>query len=1440
MNIAKLLLFPISLFPLCAVALTQPLPEGAHCDWELKNAWRRQSATEAEYCINGLWEFRNAPELKPSDNKRLVFQYDVETYDKKMWSFSNEQGIQFKVSIDKKEHSTGKASLRIDLEAPPKTHLKHGFLQLTDIPRCVPCFLSFDIKTDLQGFSCKTEVQDIRGFQYFTMPSADFPMKSDWMTVTVPFNVSGTCPAIRALTPRGPQGNVKGTIWVDNIRVYEQTVAGAVKASVPKDANWGYSLVPGGWLSNSTAFRHPKDKGANDTCSFGWYRRTVDIPAEWKGKRLSVRFDRIATSATLYCDGKMAGSVPFNGGEVDISRYATPGQKLELAVLVEARLPQEASLSYMGPNKTKITNAGIYGDVFLRVRNKIPCEVSRLCITTTTADRTLAVHAPLSAPVPDNATWRMDITRGGKPAASFQGTIPAGAKAIDAKAVWQDVQLWDVDSPVLYELRLSLLQDNKLLSQTLPERFGFRDFVIKGRHFYLNGVKIHLNPCSYWAPAGNWDAPVAMRHWMAKAQDTGYNFVYMEDNEMPDKYMATRQFLEICDEMGMLAAIAVPKVPRLSPGDLEGRGTEDWREVVKHQIENHINSPSLVLWRMNMNENGYAQDQNPLFLNGKRGFEADSPKQLVRERLEWSNRFVRSIDPSRHTYNHACGISGEIYTLNNYLGWPEQQDLREWLRVWAQEGEKPLMMVENGTPYPGDLQMRDPTSWWCNEPLQSEYAAILLGERSYQLEEPHYVDYIQSVWNAQRKLWDSSYGYFCAGYPRVLDECVILTYRTQYQYWRTCGIPGGINVWENNTHRRKSFLQGDFSFPTPPRFQCTIDWNRLQRPGRVVTEYARSNGSDGQIRSFFDQDTALDRELFEPTKHYAAFRRYMSRAYAYFGGPEARWYTVEHAYRAGETVEKTLVLLNDHRKPVTYEAVITLVTKAGTTPLATQSVTVPPAEVHFLPFQFKVPAVEAETNASLQATVHFGQQEVPVEPFAMQFHPATKVVAQRSGWVLLDPVGKTRDAFARLSWSLPEVSPDATLPLNCHVLVIGANALDTATGCTALKDAARRVPMGLRVLVCEHSEQTLERVFGLRAFTPGARQAWLRDSRHPVLTGMQDLDFTDWRGATTFGPLAGEPSSLVVSQRQTQKHVWRCSQEGVVASTIIEKPHVNVVHPLLDTGFALRYTPLWEVPCGQGSLLFCNLDITDRLARDPVADKLFANLTKYLQKNLPAQSVKVAYLGAPMTTPDMSVYPQKLLEQNGVQILGRGCRDWLGSNGAKLAQFAKAGGTVVALGLTEAEAKLLQKALGEFQVATAVNWLNPLEGTLPSAFRGLSIADLRWRKKLNTPVVADIPRGNGWHAPTGVLAELPVGKGRLVWVSAIPEDFPLKERQDMVFTNVQTARLINVVLQNLGVYHSSQNNYWAQRLASNVTANPNDLYLDKRTGHDDPYANMRW
>ncbi len=79
--------------------------------------------------------------------------------------------------------------------------------------------------------------------------------------------------------------------------------------------------------------------------------------------------------------------------------------------------------------------------------------------------------------------------------------------AVDAKETqtltlswpWADPRLWDVGQPNLYTLRLKVKGAG--LDDEYDQKFGFREFWIEGRQFYLNGTVIHLRqPCFYNGP----------------------------------------------------------------------------------------------------------------------------------------------------------------------------------------------------------------------------------------------------------------------------------------------------------------------------------------------------------------------------------------------------------------------------------------------------------------------------------------------------------------------------------------------------------------------------------------------------------------------------------------------------------------------------------------------------------------------------------------------------------------------------------------------------------------------------------------------------------------------------------------------------------------------------------------------------------------------------
>ncbi len=1430
-----------------------PLPEGAYPEWSAAKAWQRASSHRDEICVNGLWRFRSEPRLKAVEVTETFYTEEMGAETLGEWEVTDPPGSTVRATADPVRKVTGESSMKVDMDIPESTNFYHVIRYIEGVPHGIKLVLRADMWVEMERGKLHVEVQDARDYKFYTARCGSFGNTDGWKTVECEFIVPEGTDRLKILILRnhGSSSGCKGTVWLDNLRIVKVERPAAPGIAPPADENWGFAKVPGSWKER--VYWHTADpaRGNGRDLRFGWYERTVDIPAAWQGRRILTRFDRVATDARVYCNGVEAGACGYMGGTVDITSHARPGQKLRLAVLVEGRdfwivLPNlltRPSKSW----KAQLSHVGIVGDVFLTSEplNSNP-RLGRSRIRTSVRKHQLQVTTELQPAddgrVPEGLTLRCEVRDGERVVKTLETQVRRDAETATCSGAWPNAEHWDVGKPKLYTMVVSLLRDGRVIEQALPERFGFREFEVRGRFLYLNGVKLNMVPCSYWGFKGNWGSMEAMRHWIKGARAAGYNFVYLGETDRPGKPEIASHLLEVCDELGMLAAVSPLHLGRPSYLRLDNPQVwSQWTEVVRQRVRKDWNHPALVLWRMNMNMNCYAQDQNPLVLDGKMDFKPDSSSAVKEAAMLKSNRFVYSLDPTRPTYNHACGKTGAIYNLNNYLGWPELQDQREWLRGWAERGRKPLYMAEQATPYPGDFQMRDPRNWWTNEPVMTEYGAILLGERSYQLEEHDYVDYIDSCWDDKAHAWRSSYGYFCFNYPPILDECASDTYEAMFPAWRTWGISGGVNLWENTWRRLIKRRPGSSYREVPPSLPLATDWANLQRPGFSADEWQYANGGGGEIRCLFDLGRPEEKEYLEPTRRGTVIPELIAPLYAYIGGPKQEWYAQDHAFRTGERVRKSVVLLNDRRETTTFNVAWRVEVDGQTVDSGADPATVAPAESAILPFTFRVPTADERTSAEIRARVTVDGEELSVKPFAVQFYPERSVdKLTPDGWALFDPVGKTRKALRDAGLKLRKLTARDALPDDVRVLVIGCNALDNATGAELLTGLESRVAAGLQVVVFEQTGESLTSTFGLRCFTPGVRRAWLRDTAHPVLAGLVNEDLADWRGQTTLGPLDGPPESLDTSQRWNR--VWRCSQLGVVASTVVEKPHTRSFRPLLDTGFDLRYTPLWETVAGTGRMLFCQLDVTDRIGRDPVADKILQNLTSAL-RNWPTPAQRTASRTAPATDAPLNDLPlhEGACPVDGAEkvlVLTRGSGSWLTRNAATVHPFLASGGRLVAAGLSAADGQALAQASGaEFAIASQTRWLNPLAGPLPSAFRGVSPAAVRWRRKLDIATVDALPSG-GWRSETGVLATVPVGKGEIVWISAVPGDFDPEQRPDLVFSRVNTERLYTIVLGNLGVRTGT---CWTSRLGAQAAEGAEAaLYTDTRIPRDDPYADMRW
>lgn len=1429
--------------------LTATLPKDAVQQWNLDKAWQIHSSHRSKICINGLWDFLPTPQQKPDIKTSLYLKDDLEDGLDSTWQVLNSDSVSIKATKDTELKTTGNASMKFELDVKPSTNLYHLAKYIKDLPTQKELILSMDIYTKMDAGSLKVEIQDAAGYDKYCKQGHVFTTKQGWNRVAIPFSLpKGTqntkCIIFRSM---GASAGVKGTIWIDNVQVTSIDHSPIVMNNVPDNATWGKAKVPGSWMATA----YPDTKAGNinlNALDFGWFKRDVHIPAEWKGRIIKVTFDRASTKATVFANGKKAGHADFLGGDIDITPFVKAGSKAEIAVFVEAYpywlvyqpLIQQPAKAWAA----RCTNKGITGDVFLTSEPKSQHKITFTRIETIAEGRRLLVHSDVTAP--DGTQFDTQCTLSEYPSNNVVKTFTNKATVKNGRIVienaWQDVKLWDVAKPNLYTLKLAIVKDGKRQDETVPIRFGFREFRIVGKHLYLNQTKINLQTGSYWARNFNWGTKEAMRHWLLKAQKAGFTYIYLDSMYRPDYQDVERHFLDVCDEIGMLAAITPLSIRTVGVAHMNSTERWDvWKQLAKHCVTKAINSPSLVLWRMNMNIRCYAQDQNPLLLDGKMTFNPDSESAKLEKLALMSNDYVNSIDPSRHTYNHASGRIGEIYSLNNYLGWPELQDLREWLRVWAKNGDKPFLLAEQATPYPGDFQMRDPNVWWCNEPIMTEYGAIVLGDEAYHLEEYDYVDYIKRCWHEKNKSWNSSYGYFCSNFPPILDKSSAIYYETMLPAWRTWGLNAGNNAWENTFRRPFKRTPGTSNRPIPPPVALKTDWDNLQRPGVSADTWSYTSGGGGEMRTLFDLDLPIEKEYLEPTIRGSLYPQLIAPLYAYIAGPGDAWYTVEHAFNEGETIAKSVIILNDARHENTFtmnwKATIDGKTIASGTH---KPVTVKPAEQARLQFNFKAPEVTTKTNAIISATVSVNGKLLPIKPFHVQIHNV-----QKDGWMtlkdfyVLDPVSSTSwPALEPMRVEFSRISYTDELPANAKVLIIGPYALEQCAGKPIFKNIKERVRNGLQVLILPQSAEALNKVFGLRAFTPGIRRLNIRDHRSPLIGDITQEDIIDWRGKTSFGPLAGPPPSLDTKQRAMR--VWRCSQEGVVASTVLEKPHSTAIRHILDTGFDLRYSALSEIPEGKGRIILCQLDLYSRTNHDPNAVKLFRSIITSMRDN--KSSVQTVLRRDVTLDTRTGVKPLET-----VLTLKRGQAKAIKRNANAIANYLANGGTIIAAGLNQNDMQALAAATGNvFATAENLRWNNLMLKDLtnkakeslniPAVFAGVSPAEIQWRIKLNVPTFTKLPQG-AWTNPSGVLANIPVGKGTIVAIPALAEDFDINQRLDMVYSRVNTQRLHAIVRTNLGLPNDFS---WAEKLEQPAKGNEADQYTDKRLLRDDPYADMRW
>ena len=1211
--------------------------------------------------------------------------------------------------------------------------------------------------------------------------------------------------AWKVKTPSREQISLNG-LWQ-----FRPVLAGESIDKIPAEGSgWGYFKVPGVWPKamtgdqnfylNPLLFRKFKPAELNSA----WYRRTVTVPSDWSGKRIEMYVDLIQSCAKVYVDGREAGEFYYPGGTLDLTGKLIPGKTQTIEMLVSAK-PEENAL-FMAPGRlvsqsSELSNRGLAGDVYL---NAVPvgAAVTDVHVITSFREKKITFDTGFARLKAGSYRLAADIYDGNVKVRSFESPVFSTNGKDNFRwqwsADWIAPKLWDTDTPEnLYVAKLRLLSpDGKLLDEFLPQEFGFREFWIDGRDFYLNGKKIHLRALvsGHVRDTGK-TSDEAIQHLVKTARDFGVNFLIGWNYDFaPGTFQYFRPFHTGTSKLGMLTSITLPHVKNFDMKMEDPAQAARYRQYTEHLIRQYQNVPGVIMYVMNHNAMGYHGDQNPLKIGNDYKPEKYVKKMGNRPQAMIAEKIAKSIDTTRPVYHHESGNLGDVFSINCYLNWAPRQERSDWLENWEKTGTMPVIMVEWGMPHVASWSSwRGPAFIWRYAGLQclwvDEFNASILGEDAYRSDDAKVFlsRHQEKLMKGNKETFFSQLG-GNSHLNRVEDVHRVRNYMVSrnFRHMRARGI-SGLLPWDQFV--AWSWVSGEPSQLNPDRFK------NLKQPGIVLDNLWQ--GGEPIVNPYATFKLTTTGEAMKPN---------LQPEIGFVAGKIGDFTDPGHNFRPGEKVEKSLVILNDTRQvskvPYRWSVPELNISKSG-------EVEVAPGGRADVPVAFTIPADAAAGRLQLKAEFDFASGTVG-DAMGIDVVPAAaSKPASRIG--LYDPEGTAAALFKAMEIPVKAVKSDSDLA-NIDMLVIGRNGLVNFP-----LHLTRRLNDGFKVMILEQPFSQIVRL-GLRGNEQGLREVF-------SLSDIAPEKISDWRGKSTLLAPYLTVNPIEYSDPKWNWHgfnntrVWRAGNRGTVVSVPLEKPMIGNWRPLLQAGFDLEYTPLVEFQEGKGQLMMCQLDLSGRTEMDPEGIEILRRALVRLDKTTPDATRPTWYVG--------DARGRKLLESlrisfrdldpagltaNDLLVVGPGAK-----LPADLRSKVEAGLRVLTLGLSAAELK----AVGVNPVIERGKYYSDYVADLGKTpeFAGISNSDLHWRAETEFDA---FPVDSVGGRALGIER---IGKGVVVMAQLVPWSFDNEEFY-LRTTVRRNTYLASRLLSNLGAPSKSGFFEMLNGNVGNVSmALPNDKWI---------------
>ncbi len=1143
---------------------------------------------------------------------------------------------------------------------------------------------------------------------------------------------------------------------------------------------WAYLKIPGETRANNASTVLYGNVAKYDHKSFDpvCLARTVDVPARLVGRRLSLAFDGSECLAyRVFWNGRALGDMDCDyGGTLSIPKDLVKAGRNDLMLLVQPRTSHgggPAHLFYAGKPHP-----------FTPVQSWYPCRLYDVTLLT-------SGDAPVFESVRITPSWekkQLSVTfpKDGVAAdLSYAATIKdkTGKVLLTAKGLssaekgnrreilidWADPVVWTPETPNLLTLQLQArTAAGDLVDESLPLTFGFREVRVVGKKMYLNGHELRLRPRQSLIYNMVEDDDY-LRRGFTYIKEMGFNtLLRRSDMGAVSGAFHGMGSIRLADEIGLFSVLYTP-LHSVSSGQFFSKNAIDVSpELIRYiddcLVSKFYNHPSFIAYggfgtSPSLGDNLTFSNQpdcwgiDPIDTDERlaQAREKGLVNAFVRDRLQASLsliRAVKALDPSRPYLTHYDSGSADGWGTFDYFNWTPMQEWEEWVANYPRHGVKPIGSWEHGNPYPQSF-VSHAIPDGDGEPWVTEYAALWLGPRAYELETKDYLETTRKLYDKKRKVFGKSTHHGTGFIPyQPPAQAVWATFNARlYRSWRLQGMNMGIEPFGTaaNYVKEETLRQGVNAHIADPAAN-------LKTPGIKADYYRWCNKWPNE--GFIPSTPPVPGAKPEGLNAYGEALYANNRPFLGFIAGDARNAIAKtHIFAPGETVRKQIALIHDGFGPLAGRVTGRVTLEGRQLAAIDLPFQFTSAATECRPFSFTVPAsargtLEKPLRGAIDVTFTAADgRELGRDRFA--FSVLKPAAADSAGVVLYDPKGTG-------SFLADRVSRTVTTPAfaDAKIVVIAPGAFT--------QDVFDSIPRNAAALVLEQETATLERL-GLRVYPVRLREFW-PDASFPVDAEL----LRDWRG--------GRPFALGESTKPLRKgYNNTTSTTGMVAPSVIDTPTRGNFTPLLHGGFDLAQTPLLETTLDGRRVIFSQLALTEENVKaEPAAQAIVSALLARLKTPAAERSAPAVWGDAALAHSLGAPRVAEGLPDSGVVLVTKALTP---DEAVRVKAFVEKGGAAVLLPQDDAAYRALGVAFTRGKTSRFL-----IEGVA-----GLNAGNGHFRQELQTVLFGG-----------SAIRERTLGRGMLVCVGFDPRALDVEQEPYLRFTYLRQMRTLAQLLTNVG------------------------------------------